>query len=64
MAPGGPRARCRWPPPLLLTSWNAVAPVRTIVRTGLLGGMSPLKVLEAFGTGFASSRSVTVFAVA
>ncbi|MFI9157697.1 DUF969 domain-containing protein [Kitasatospora aureofaciens] len=34
------------------------------VLTGLLGGMSPLKVLEAFGTGFASSRSVTVFAVA
>ncbi|MEE1785778.1 DUF969 domain-containing protein [Streptomyces sp. SP17BM10] len=33
------------------------------VVTGLLGGMSPVKVLEAFGTGFASSRSVTLFAV-
>lgn len=33
------------------------------VLTGLLGGMSPLKVLEAFGTGFASSRSVTLFAI-
>ncbi|MER7845816.1 DUF969 domain-containing protein [Kitasatospora sp. NPDC096077] len=33
------------------------------VLTGLLGGMSPLKVLDAFGTGFASSRSVTVIAV-
>ncbi|MFB7905812.1 DUF969 domain-containing protein [Kitasatospora sp. NPDC056076] len=33
------------------------------ILTGLLGGMSPLKVLEAFGTGFASSRSVTLFAI-
>ncbi|MQS16716.1 DUF969 domain-containing protein [Streptomyces kaniharaensis] len=34
------------------------------VITGLLGGLSPTKVLEAFGTGFASSRSVTLFVVA
>ncbi|GAB7185278.1 uncharacterized membrane protein [Kitasatospora sp. Ki12] len=33
------------------------------VATGLLGGLSPMKVLDAFGTGFASSRSVTLFAV-
>lgn len=33
------------------------------IATGLLGGMSPTKVLEAFGTGFASSRSVTLFAL-
>ncbi len=33
------------------------------VLTGLLGGLSPVKVLEAFGTAFASSRSVTLFAV-
>ncbi|MBV6700385.1 DUF969 domain-containing protein [Kitasatospora aureofaciens] len=34
------------------------------ILTGLLGGLSPMKVLEVFGTGFASSRSVTLFAVA
>ncbi|MER7757370.1 DUF969 domain-containing protein [Kitasatospora sp. NPDC097643] len=33
------------------------------VTTALLGGLSPVKVLDAFGTGFASSRSVTLFAV-
>ncbi|KJS63849.1 DUF969 domain-containing protein [Streptomyces rubellomurinus] len=33
------------------------------IVTGLLGGLSPVKVLETFGTGFASSRSVTLFAV-
>ncbi|MGK4585645.1 DUF969 domain-containing protein [Kitasatospora sp. HPMI-4] len=33
------------------------------VVTGLLGGLSPAAVLEAFGTGFASSRSVTLFVV-
>ncbi|MDH6132248.1 putative membrane protein [Kitasatospora sp. MAA4] len=33
------------------------------VLTGLLGGLTPTQVLEAFGTGFASSRSVTLFAV-
>ncbi len=33
------------------------------IVTGLLGGMSPLTILNTFGTGFAGSRSVTVFAV-
>ncbi|MFF7633310.1 DUF969 domain-containing protein [Kitasatospora sp. NPDC008050] len=33
------------------------------VVTGLLGKLSPMKVLEAFGTGFASSRSVTIFVI-
>ncbi|MFJ3957380.1 DUF969 domain-containing protein [Arthrobacter sp. NPDC090010] len=33
------------------------------IVTALLGGMNPLQILEAFGSGFASSRSVTVFAV-
>ncbi|WP_285724321.1 DUF969 domain-containing protein [Psychromicrobium xiongbiense] len=31
------------------------------IVTALLGGMNPVQILEAFGTGFASSRSVTVF---
>jgi len=29
--------------------------------TGFLGGMTPLEVLNAFGTGFAGSRSVSIF---
>ena len=29
--------------------------------TGFLGGMSPREVLDAFGTGFAGSRSVSIF---
>jgi uncharacterized membrane protein len=33
------------------------------LATAFLGGLSPLKVLDAFGTGFASSRSVTLFVV-
>jgi uncharacterized membrane protein len=33
------------------------------IVTGLLGGLSPREVLAAFGTGFAASRSVTVFAI-
>lgn len=33
------------------------------IATGLLGGLSPREVLAAFGTGFAASRSVTVFAI-
>lgn len=33
------------------------------IVTGLLGGLSPLAILNAFGTGFASSRSVSVFIV-
>ncbi|MEV4442669.1 DUF969 domain-containing protein [Streptomyces sp. NPDC049577] len=33
------------------------------IVTGLLGGLTPREVLAAFGTGFASSRSVTIFAV-
>ncbi|PWI41769.1 DUF969 domain-containing protein [Streptomyces sp. ICBB 8177] len=33
------------------------------IVTGLLGGLSPRAVLAAFGTGFADSRSVTVFAI-
>ncbi|MCA6095901.1 DUF969 domain-containing protein [Streptomyces sp. SCA3-4] len=33
------------------------------IVTGLLGGLSPQRVLAAFGTGFASSRAVTVFAI-
>jgi uncharacterized membrane protein len=31
------------------------------IVTALLGGLNPLQILEAFGTGFASSRSVTIF---
>jgi uncharacterized membrane protein len=33
------------------------------VVTGLLGGLSPMKILAAFGTGFTSSRSVTIFVI-
>ncbi|HVV18061.1 MAG TPA: DUF969 domain-containing protein [Pseudonocardiaceae bacterium] len=33
------------------------------IVTGLLGGMSPLAILNAFGQGFASSRSVTIFVI-
>jgi uncharacterized membrane protein len=33
------------------------------VLTAFLGGLTPMKVLDAFGTGFASSRSVTLFVV-
>ncbi len=33
------------------------------IVTGLLGHLSPRQVLAAFGTGFADSRSVTVFAI-
>ena len=33
------------------------------IVTGLLGKMSPLEVLAAFGQSFADSRSVTVFAI-
>jgi len=30
------------------------------ITSALLGGLSPMHVLDAFGTGFASSRSVTI----
>ncbi|HEV7935037.1 MAG TPA: DUF969 domain-containing protein [Actinomadura sp.] len=33
------------------------------IVTGLLGGLSPQKVLAAFGEGFASSRSVSIFVI-
>ncbi|MBT2387583.1 DUF969 domain-containing protein [Streptomyces sp. ISL-11] len=33
------------------------------IVTGLLGGLSPQRVLAAFGTGFASSRTVTIFVI-
>ncbi|MGW1373671.1 DUF969 domain-containing protein [Streptomyces sp. NPDC002446] len=33
------------------------------IATGLLGGLSPAKVLAAFGEGFAGSRAVTIFAI-
>jgi uncharacterized membrane protein len=33
------------------------------IAAGLIAGMNPVKIIEAFGTGFASSRSVTVFIV-
>ncbi|WP_336054214.1 DUF969 domain-containing protein [Streptomyces sp. CA2R101] len=33
------------------------------IVTGLLGGLSPGKVLAAFGNGFAGSRAVTIFAI-
>ncbi len=33
------------------------------IVTGLLGGLSPREVLAAFGSGFASSRAVTIFAI-
>lgn len=31
------------------------------LATGLLGGMSPRGILDAFGTGFAGSRSIVIF---
>ena len=31
------------------------------IVTALLGGLNPVQILDAFGTGFASSRSVTIF---
>lgn len=33
------------------------------IITALLGGLTPLQILDAFGSGFASSRSVTIFVV-
>lgn len=33
------------------------------IVTGLLGKLSPVEILGAFGEGFASSRSVTIFAI-
>ncbi|BCJ27199.1 hypothetical protein Asera_13070 [Actinocatenispora sera] len=33
------------------------------IVTGLLGGLSPMEILNAFGTGFAGSRSVTLFII-
>ena len=33
------------------------------IVAGLIGRMSPVQILDAFGTGFAGSRSVTVFIV-
>lgn len=33
------------------------------IVAGLIAGLSPVKIVEAFGTGFAGSRSVTVFIV-
>lgn len=33
------------------------------ICTGLLGGLTPLAILNAFGSGFASSRSVTLFII-
>jgi uncharacterized membrane protein len=33
------------------------------IVAGLIGGLSPVKIVEAFGTGFAASRSVSVFLV-
>jgi uncharacterized membrane protein len=33
------------------------------VAAGLISGMSPVKILDTFGAGFAGSRSVTVFIV-
>ncbi|WP_367125980.1 DUF969 domain-containing protein [Streptomyces phytohabitans] len=33
------------------------------IATGLLGELSPAEILRAFGDGFASSRSVTIFAI-
>ena len=33
------------------------------IATGLLGGLTPVEILHAFGEGFASSRSVTIFAI-
>ncbi|HTH46747.1 MAG TPA: DUF969 family protein, partial [Candidatus Limnocylindria bacterium] len=31
------------------------------IVTGLIAGMNPVKILDEFGTGFAGSRSVTLF---
>lgn len=33
------------------------------ITAGLVAGISPVKIVDAFGTGFAGSRSVTVFVV-
>jgi uncharacterized membrane protein len=33
------------------------------IVTGLLGGLSPVKILDAFGTGFAGNRAVTLYVV-
>src|SRR3954453_1105502 len=33
------------------------------IVAGLIAGLSPVKIIDAFGTGFAGSRSVTVFIV-
>lgn len=33
------------------------------IVTGLFGGLTPREILAAFGTGFAASRSVTVFVI-
>ncbi|MGA7203159.1 MAG: DUF969 domain-containing protein [Specibacter sp.] len=33
------------------------------IVTALLGGLSPVEILNAFGSGFSSSRSVTIFVV-
>jgi uncharacterized membrane protein len=33
------------------------------IATGLLGQLSPVEILRTFGEGFASSRSVTIFAI-
>ena len=33
------------------------------IAAGLISGMSPMTILDTFGTGFAGSRSVTVFIV-
>jgi len=34
-----------------------------VTVAGLIAGLNPVKIIEAFGTGFAGSRSVTVFIV-
>ncbi|MGW6278342.1 DUF969 domain-containing protein [Kribbella sp. NPDC055071] len=34
------------------------------IVAGLIGGLSPVKILDTFGQGFAGSRSVTIFIVA
>lgn len=33
------------------------------IVAGLIGGLSPREIVDAFGTGFAGSRSVTIFVV-
>lgn len=33
------------------------------IAAGLIAGISPVRIIEAFGTGFASSRSVSVFMI-